>query len=109
MKLLDYFTIGKLDVIIEPLIKGSWEDVNEAVEIFNAIEDVGWRLPTLDELKSLHENKSVMKFEMGNFWFFDEDAPARIYVEGLGVWKVKPTCKFPAILVKDTVVNSDEL
>ena len=50
-----------------------------------------------------------MKFEMGHFWFLEEDAIPRVYVENLGVWKVNPNCKFPAIMVKDTIVNSEEL
>jgi hypothetical protein len=109
MEEIEYFTIGKIDVYKEPLIKGTWEEVNEAIEFFNEIENLEWRLPTLDELKFLHENKSEMKFEMGDFWFFKGDAIPRIYVEELGVWKVNPNCKFPAIMVKDTMVNSEEL
>ena len=105
MKVFDYFTIGNLDVYIEPISACYWEDVNELAELFNAVENVGWRLPTLDELKFLHENKFAVKFKMDDFWFFKEDAPYRIYTEELGVWIVKPTCKFPAILVKTTVVN----
>ncbi len=109
MKVFDCFTIGKLDVITEPLSESSWEDIIEAVEIFNDIGDERWRLPTLDEIKFLHENKSEMNFEMGFFWVFDEDSPARVYDDVLGVCKVNPKCKFPAILVKDAIVYSDEL
>ncbi|MCU0359459.1 MAG: hypothetical protein MUF75_01880 [Bacteroidia bacterium] len=107
MKVFDYFTIGKLDVYNEPLIDSSWKDINEAIEIINEIEDVRWRLPTLGEIKFLHENKSEMKFEIGDYWFFSKDGQPRIYVEELGVCKVKPACKFPALLVKDTNVTSE--
>jgi hypothetical protein len=109
MNVFDYFTIGSLDVHIDVLSKSTWEDINEAMVIFKDIEDVGWRLHTLGEIKFLHENKSEIKIEMGHFWFLDEDAIPRVYVEDLGVWKVNPNCKFPAIMVKDSIVNSEEL
>ena len=42
------------------------------------------------------------------FLVLNEEAIPRVYIEDLDVWKIKPSCKFPAILIKDSIVNSED-
>ncbi len=46
--------------------------------------------------------------QLNAFLVLNEEAIPRVYIEDLDVWKIKPSCKFPAILIKDSIVNSED-
>ena len=72
------FKVGNLEVMKEDLGKMSWDD---AIKTCAALGD-GWRLPTIDELDILYENRDrIGGFASANYWSSTEGDSSGVWIQ----------------------------
>ncbi len=92
-----------IEILKQTFDKSTWFDANLECEILN-LDDNGWRLPTIDELKSFNSLKSTLKIDDNEYFWSSEktEQSGRCCCIGdMTSAKVKLLCKFPYFVVKD--------
>lgn len=92
--------LGSIEILNEPFVKTTWYDAIENI----STKKIGWRLPTMTELRMLNSIKGKLNIESGKYYWsseFEGESGRCLCVSDLSSAKVKLRCTFPYLLVRD--------